>query len=105
MNPSSWISRSHLVHIDRHPIKQTNITLKCKVPYCDKQLSSCNICVLYFSYGQTFIFLYMAVMIITLSLFRHANKLKQTHHLIVDDCGCMKEFVCGIVNLYKYLKM
>jgi hypothetical protein len=46
----------------------------------------------------------MAVMIMAQSLFHHANKLKQMHHLIVDECGCMKEFVCGIVNLVQILE-
>ena len=39
-----------------------------------------------------------------LSLFHHANKLKQTHHLIVVECGCMNEFVGGRVNLIQILE-
>ena len=44
-------------------------------------------------------YVYIPVTNMGLSFFRHTNKLKKTHHLIVVECGCMIEFVGGIIHL------
>jgi hypothetical protein len=46
----------------------------------------------------------MAITVTALSLFRHTCELKTLHHFIVVECGCMDEFVDGIVNLAQILE-
>ena len=47
---------------------------------------------------------YMPVTIMAVSLFCYTRKLKKIHHLVVDECRCVNEFVVGIVNLAHILE-
>ena len=46
----------------------------------------------------------MLAAIMALSLLCHTCKLKKRHHFIVDECGCVNNFVGDIVNLAQILE-